>query len=696
MTYATLLQSEESLKSNYLAILQPRYRPSGWALYSGFVWSISYTKGDIVSIAENGTTLTEGSSTSLSAGYWYYDSATETLYVRTLQSADPETLQVVVTYSIYTSTIDGYFYSDPLDDTTEVVYYEPIITDTPEIKSSTEDSLFGSLPVQTSTISLSNADHIFETHIYDSSFNNATIKIYHWIDELTVANCSLVYNGLMSNIKYDTSKITINIVDRIDEFTKEYRNADTSFFNTTDFPNVNPSFIGKPIRYVYGLVNGFKPVNVDYVAENPTTSDNRDYVVMGEQTGIGEISRTVPASPSSTTTRTYLNFCEGIIVGDTVYLDHAINPDYYVEVTNVDYVNGYIEHAAISSAMNTGDVVKKGFVSRIDIIQQDIKYTAFYGRDYTVSTAMAAGCSGFSFSSSLESNIGLPNTLSPSDIIICRVYGRVNDLTANAVTFGANDTYTNNITNPVMVLYDLLKTRLGLGESRINLSQFGTVRTSTATQAIGLVIPESESGNMPKYKELILKILETSLLRIYLDSNLKWTIAELSPLTTATDSITSQDIFNGTFNYTFDYKEIISDVIVEYGREEYSIDTKQDKTYKVTASSDYARYTHNIEKQKTFHSLHFREADAQQTADRLSYALGDRIGTFTFTTDRKFFPSLINDTISLSREKLPNFEYVEGTENTVEGSIVDIQRSMNKISIKLDDQKGIEDNSGAW
>ena len=112
MTYATLLQSEVPIKSNYLAILQPRFRLIDWTLFSGFVYSVPFNLGRIVSISENGTTLTEHTSTSLNAGYWYHDEANETIYLRTLQSANPTTVQIVITYSIYVATIDGYFYAN--------------------------------------------------------------------------------------------------------------------------------------------------------------------------------------------------------------------------------------------------------------------------------------------------------------------------------------------------------------------------------------------------------------------------------------------------------------------------------------------------------------------------------------------------------------------------------------------------------
>lgn len=694
MTYSTLLQSEKAIKEGYLAILQPRRRLTGWSLYSGFVYSTSYDLGDIDHIEENGVDMVEATSTSLTAGEYYYDAASSILYMRTYQSADPDSVQIGVHYNIYCATDAQNYYLDPLDSTTNIVEYEPIIKQAPDIKSTTSDSLFGALPVQSSNIKLINADHAFERHIYASSFNKAVIKIYHWLD--SIENINLFYNGLMSDVSYDTSEIQIKCVDRVDELSEEYRNPTTSFFSTTDFPNVEPNMIGKPIRYVYGFVKGFVPVNVDYVATNETTSDNRDFVVMNEQTGLSEIVRTVPASPACTTTRTYLDFCEGIQIGDTVFLDHSVGGDHYVEVTNVDYNNGYIEHAAISSAMNFNDTVKKGFVSRIEIIQNEVKYLCYYGRDYTCSTSMAAGCSGFSFSTSLESNIGLPNTLRASDQITCWLYGRVNDITASAVTFGANDTYLNNITNPVMVLYDILKSRIGITESEINLTDFASIRTLTATEAIGIAIPDSKNNSFPKYKDIILKILQTSLLRIYVDNNQKWTIAQFKPMTTANKTIESNDIYANTFSYDFTYGEIASEIIVRYARREYDADSKKEDFSNSSVTSDYAKYIHKVDKQKEFESLHFRSTDAATLAKRLGYALSDRIGTIGFTTNRKFFDSKLNDTVTLTREKLPNFNYVEGLERTVDGSIVDVAKSLHKVKVTMEDQKGVQDNEGDW
>jgi hypothetical protein len=137
VTYSTLLQSEKAIKEGYLAVLIPRRRVTNWAVYSGFVYSTSYDLGDIEKIEENGVELVEAFNTTLTAGQYYHDTTNDVLYLRTLQSADPDTVQIGVHYKIYVATTDAYFYSDPLDDTTSTVYYEPLINDSPDIKSTT-------------------------------------------------------------------------------------------------------------------------------------------------------------------------------------------------------------------------------------------------------------------------------------------------------------------------------------------------------------------------------------------------------------------------------------------------------------------------------------------------------------------------------------------------------------------------------
>lgn len=696
MSYMDLL-SDESVRQQFLAILMPRFRVSGWTVVSGFIYEAEYTRPKPGKLEFDGVEMVEVDTDTPGAGEWFYDQENSRILFRTPESGDPDDGMTVVTFPLYVSTSDNYWNSDPLDDSTDIVYYEPLISGSPSIKSTTTDSLFGFLPTQSSQLKLNNAEHWLEQYLYDCSFNLASVKIYHALgNTLDADNIALVYDGLMTDVNYDSETVTVKTVDRIDEFKPEYRNEVESFYSSADFPNINPTFIGKCIRYVYGYVRGFVPVNVDYVDQSPGTSDNRDWAVIGEQTGLTEVVRTVGGGVH-TTTKTFVSFTEGINIGDTLWLDRVSGTDEYVEVTNVSRSPAFIEHVAIASPMANGDSVRKGFVSRVEIRQNNVNYLAMYGRDYTVDLSMAAGVSGFSFSTSLESNLSMPENLSPNDTVLCTVYGRVNDLTAGGPTFGANDPDTNNITNPVMVIYDLMKNRLGIPESRINLTDFAALRTATASQGMGFAIPSTSLGGFQSYKNIIIDIIKSALFRIILDNDQKWTLKALAPLLTPDKEIDSTEIQDG-FSCDFEHSDMVSDVIVEYALREISqtVNGPQDSTSQVIATSEYARHVHKVVKQQSFPSLHFRAVDAQELADRLSFVLGDRRATFKIQTRNRFFDSLINDTITVTRQKLPGFEFESGTDRSREVSIIQVSKGLRGTTIEADDQKGIEDNAGSW
>ena len=544
MSYADLLE-DETVKSNYLAILKPRRRVTDFAVFSGSVYSVSFDYGDVTSVYVDGVALTEAFTTSLSAGQYYWDYDNQTLYVRTSTSGNPNSVSTIVTYAIYVSTFDAHFYADPLDDSSRVVYYEPHIVKSPEIKETNSDSFFGFLPSQSSSITLNNAEHVYEKHLYDSSFNRADIYVYHWLDELEVANLKLVYSGNMSDVSYDQNKISIKTYDPNKYLDEEFRNpSGDNFYSYDTFPSLNPNSFSKPIRQIYGRVDGFIPVNVDYVQDNPTTSDNRIWSVCNGQTGISEISKTVSASPSSTTTRTYLNNCNGIDIGDTIWLDGAT--DYYVQVTAVNRTGSqYIEHAAIGAPMNSGEFAKRGFVSVVYIRKDNQLYTAHYKRDYTITT-LAANGSGFTFETTLESNLSLASNLSPSDEVFCRVYGRVNDVTLNAITYGSDHTTTGNMANPMQVLVDIMKRNIGILEADMNLTSF-TSTISDVTSAIGMSIPKNGSDNFPTYKTIIVDILKLILIFVVLtvvltcSANIDHIAEKLDPPTSVSAVVELQD-----------------------------------------------------------------------------------------------------------------------------------------------------------
>lgn len=709
MTYASLLSSE-GIESQYLVVIKPRRLASvTWTLVSGTKYKQSFSFGEIVALSDDGTSQTQASSSSLSDGVWYHDTSDDFLYIDI--GSNPALSDIVYTYELYFGTFDAHFYRDPLDNSTRVVYFEPLITKSPQISQSSTDDLFGVLPTVTTSITISNTTQFIQEHVYESSFNNAEIKIYHYLDELTVANTKLVAKGFCGNVNYRENETSIEVFDNRALFEKEFRhNIGLSFFATSALAGLDPDFEGKPIRKVYGVVDKFIPVNIDYNASNASSTNNRDWICTNPHNNLGSITATVPASPSSTVTRTYLASANGIVVGDSVKLNFT-SGTYYRIVTAVNKTGShYIEHATVGGAnqAQTNDTVYRSFISKVTILRNGFApLVLLYGQDYTEYTDSTNKLCGFTLVDNFEASysgsgeIFQSNSNSPylqtTDIVFCRIYGHTNQETLSASPFGSNSTTTGTLTQAIVILYSLLKNNLSLSESQIDTGTFTTLQ-STVTDEIGFAIPRKNGEDFPRYKEIISDILQTILIKFLIDDDNLYSLSVTAPMGAYTKSIEDDEILSDSFEYLFDYKDIISDVIVEYEPKEISATNQSGNVFysKVTSTSNLATRLHDVTKQKSFQSLHFIESEAQTLADHLAFALGDRRGRIKFKTKNRFFDSQINDVVRISRDRQPGFSFVDGTNQNRDGVIVSAFKGLNEIVIEIDDQKGIEDNSGSW
>jgi hypothetical protein len=699
MAYADLLD-DEGINSQFLAILKPRMRHTSFTLYAGSVYYASFG-WSVFGVSVNGSALSEGASASLSAGEWYYSASEDRLYIRKSDSSAPNasTDFIVSTFEIYVGTFDAHWYRVPTDSSTATVYYEPLILRSPTLDQSSTNLLFGFLPVKTTSLVISNATQYLQEILHSGSFSRAEVRVYHWLGDLDTDNMKLVLRGTCQNVAYQDSEVQISIFDRLDILAQEYRqpSGSDSFFDTTTFSALDPNFKGRPIRSVYGVVDGFQPVNIDFDSSSPTTSENRDWVCISGQSDLGSITTTVPASPASSATRTYLTSAAGFQVGDTVWLDRAVGTDEYMIVADVSYASNYIEHAALSGgAMASADSVKRSFVGRVNILQNNVTYTALYGRDYTEAT-FSGNTSGFSFTTSMEANLGI-STLTTQDQVWARVYGKTNANTLSGSPFGSDDSETGVLSQGVVILYELLKTYLSIPESEMNLSSFTSLQSS-CTDRVGFSIPQTATNAFPSFREILSSLLQTLLVKLYVDNSDDWKISRVGPLGAVTKTIEDDEILRKSVQVNLDYNDTISDVIVEYAFREiadktFATQTGEVKT--VSKHSSLAEYLHLLKKQKTIRSLHYKESEATTYAQRLAYVLGERRGMMSLRTKNRFFDSLLQDVIQVSRTRLLGYTFDEDTERTRSHAVVEVRRSLNQVSLLLDEQKGIEDNSASW
>lgn len=694
MAYLDLIEDENS-QSQYLVVMRPRRRVEGFTLFSGSTYQASFDYGYVQRVEFDGVALTAGTSSSLSAGQYYYDQTANVFYVRLVSGLDPDTGWLVATYEIYAGTIDAHHNRIPTDSSSDVVYFEPIISKSNNIKQTTDNALFGFSPTQTSSLTLINAEHIFERHLHSSTWNKCDILVYHWLGDLEVANIKLVLNGLCLSIQYNPPNVSLRVVDRIDILNKDYAHPGgvDQLYTLVEFPELDSLYINKPIRFVYGRVDGFVPVNIDYLDQSPTTSDNRNWAVCSGQTNLADVVRTVAVSPSSTTTRTYLTSVDGLNIGDSVWFDKA--SDEYKIITDVGA--NYIDHFALSVACSPGDLVKRSFIGSVSIIQDDVEYTALYQRDYTITTALNSNASGFVFSSSLESNVGLPNTLKPNDKVYCRVYGPSNYVTLGGPSFGSNDSRTNNLAHPSQIVLDLLKRCLGVSESEVLAASF-TQALIDQSSGIGISVPDDAGASkFPKYKDIISQILKSCLSKLIINSDGLWTMLTIKPLGTVSKTIGDDEILVDSPSWSYDYEEIISKVVVEYDAQETGPKTIVTQSVKTTSvDSSIGKYLHKTDNVKTERSLWIYEAEASELAQRLAFILGDRVGKLTVRAKNRFYTVSLGDNIEVQRVYLPGFDVDGETIFTREHGIAEIDKTRTQVTLTLDDRKGIEDNSGGW
>lgn len=706
MAYADLID-REGIAQNYFGVLNPRKKMEGFTVFSGSVYSASFPYGYPVSVDEDGSALTEGASTALTAGQWFYSGGV--LYVRSTDNADPDTHFVVVTFSVYIGTLGRHWYRDPVNDTTGFVYYEPLIVSSPSLRSKVSGALLGYLPVESSSITLSDPStaKTFQRLIYDCSFNDASIKLYHWlsIDEsapIDIDSIKLVYNGLMSNVSYKLNEVSIQLFDRTDIFSAQWRNTDESFYSVATFANLDPNSIALPIRYVYGVVDGFKPINIDY-DETGSTSTNRTWCCIGEQVNLANVTASVIAGSTTTTTK-LSGVSKGLRVGDRVFFNRAAGTDDYGEVLAVAEAGGNttITHKDLTGsggAMTAGDSVERSFVGAIDVVQSGVIYKLQYNRDYTTEPALSGGTAGFTLTNNFEANHSGMTTFLATDQIACRIYGRKNDVAITGpISVGSNDTESNNLTSPVVILLDLLLNRLSIAEGDIDTASF-IDEEPNVTDALGFAIPEDASSSFPTFKDIILNISKSSLLRLFINNDLMWTVGRITNAGAYSKIIRDDEVLDDSFEYEFDYKDLASDVTVQYARREIpaspiALDTSYSK---VTVNSPVASYLHKVQNELSVNSLHFKSADATTLAQRMAYIFGERQGKLTIKVKNRFFDSLINDTHRLSSARLPvDAAFDLDVDQAGDFVIESISKNTRSVTITFDDQKGIADNSGSF
>jgi hypothetical protein len=446
------------------------------------------------------------------------------------------------------------------------------------------------------------------------------------------------------------------------------------------------------------MIDGFTPVNVDY-NETPTTSNNRRWIAKLSTDAIdnGTVNLVIDHTASNTSTETYTTTTPKVNVGDWIFLFHSISGNKYAKITDVNYITKKITHTSITRTVSSGDTVQRYFIGSVTIIDgNNVEWDLALNTHWN--TYIAGGvnnnAAGFTLVNNFESLIGFTETpFNPSSHkIMCRVYGD-SSLPANVTIDTSN--YGGTHSNAAGIIYQLIL-EAGIPAFFVDLNSFNTAITNSYD--IGFSIPFTPTGDLPTYKEIINKIQQSCFFNIQSnDYNNFSAIGISSPGLLGTGiEIDDTDFYN--VSYSHDYKDIYTHFNAVYNKQEVYADTDTDQGSPTKTLINFnAIYLHSKEfSPYTIDTLLYVEEQADDYVAKLSSILGDRRGKLTVSLPINYIEKQIGDDITISRDALPGEEYLFGSSKQKTFKIVGISKTLTGIILTLDDNRGIEENSGSW
>lgn len=266
--------SASSSEKIVLAQIQATSRLFTWSVYSGSVYS-RVTDYFVYRLKQDQTPLTQVSSIgAVVAGTFYYDIETSTVYVRTIGSVNPATIEMIATYRFFYSTVTLNNAWD-LQIGSKQVLYEGRISSSPGYKSKVgiEQSLTSL--IGTGDLVLENTDGGLDTIFDTLFFENQECFVYNWNRQLAISEAQIIYRGRVTNKTYDGETIKFTVKDQIFDLEQE---VPQDVYTSDD--NVNINIQGRVKRWVYGKVDGLLAQSVDQVGEG--------YDITGTVTGSSE------------------------------------------------------------------------------------------------------------------------------------------------------------------------------------------------------------------------------------------------------------------------------------------------------------------------------------------------------------------------------------------------------------------------
>lgn len=685
-----------------LVSIRPRNRRTGWTVNGtyGNVYQTPWTElvvgvyGNSLDSADEASDLADCAATDYS---WFHSNGVLYFNPPSFGSGNPNNDVTVIEWDMLLSTDHLNWYREPKTLASGEAIWEGGLIKPPVPTQGYTDLLFGFSPIQITSIQAQVADGKWLERLHDVTFLGSRVKVWECDGELSFSNISEKFIGAGKNYSIRDGVLTVQVVDPLSLLDEQ---IEGSYFDTTTFPNLDPQADGHSIRKLYGFVSDMVPTNIDYAA-TPSTTDNRNWVVCeGPFVDQANLSRLINhLSPNNTATTTQLFDASGFLPSSVFFSGDKIvikdgGVDKYATVTAVNYGTNVITHTSIGArAPVVTDFVSRGFVGSISITDGPTTYFPLYGRDYTA-VGFLGNTAGFILLNNFEAALGMP-TFDPSTMVIsCRAYGNavLPKRLDNVTDFGALSDQGGTFSNPVVILWDILRNQINNFERVVPLDETGWLDLADDfDRPVGILIPDEATQDFPSWKEVIQRLLQTEILKLHYKQSaglVSLTITQTGSSGAAVGTASQDEFREAEFDYNFDdlYYQVTL-TLATRGNFNTPLLLAQ-------YQSNIARFLHRVFSKFSMDCLFQYQSDAQIVAQRILAILNDRRGTVSLILPQDFSTTKIDDTVTVSSDHLPGFVKSVSI-NSRDYVVIQHSKAPNGIGLLLDDQKGIND-FGGW
>jgi len=256
--YQALSASEKLV----LATIEASQRLMGWTLYSGSVYTVSFSYSVISSIEENGTTLTSvGSIGAVVASSYFHDRDNGLIYLRASDSTNPNGKVEVCTFKLF-------FANGPVRAPHDLstgfdVEWIHLVKETSEFGVELDNyNQFGLAIEGSGNIRLINDQSYWASRFDKLTFENQRVSIYSWNRDLPITEAKLIYKGRIVSKTWGPERIAFELKDTFNELRAPVTLNDLSSLSGA---RLIPSFSTLKQRLLYGKPQGVRGINYDHV-----------------------------------------------------------------------------------------------------------------------------------------------------------------------------------------------------------------------------------------------------------------------------------------------------------------------------------------------------------------------------------------------------------------------------------------------